>query len=275
MISYSRIKTFKTCPKKYYYSYVEGRKAAPTQKMLEGTVEHKKISKGNIPDFFKPAFEKNFINPIFEETFEEDFLTFNLKGIIDCYSINNSLSCTIADWKLYQIPESDEQLKIYALLLSKRYPDLEFFTAYFVSIKGGFYKRFTYSKDDIKDFETELIEIAEEIISAEDFPVTPGSHCSYCPYIEDCYKENKLPDKIKSITIANIDDAQKIAGKVLIAESFIKQVKEELKNYLLENGLDELIIDDNNRLYLSPSITMRFGKVKKTKAKKGGGKKDA
>jgi len=270
MISFSRIKTFKTCPKKYFYSYIEGRKAAPTQKMLEGSVEHDKISKGNIPEFFKSAFEKNFINPIFEETFEEDFLTFTLKGVIDCYSINNSLSCAIVDWKLYQIPESDDQLKIYALLLNKRYPDLEFFTAYFVSIKGGFYKRFTYSKEDVKDFENELIATAEEIISAEDFPVTPGSHCSYCPYIEDCYKENKLPEKIKSITIANIEDAKKIAGKVLIAESFIKQVKEELKSYLLENGLDELIIDDSNRLYLSPSITMRFGKVKKTKTKKGG-----
>ncbi|MCD6320385.1 MAG: PD-(D/E)XK nuclease family protein [Candidatus Desulfofervidaceae bacterium] len=273
MISYSRIKTFKTCPKKYFYSYLEGRKAAPTKKILEGTTEHEKISKGNIPAFFKPAFERNFINPIFEEAFEEDFLTFTLKGVIDCYSINNSLSCAIADWKLYQIPESDEQLKIYALLLSKRYPDLEFFTAYFVSIKGGFYKRYTYSQDDIKDFEKELIETAEEIISAEDFPVTPGNHCSYCPYIEDCYKENKLPEKIKSITITDVEDAKKIAEKVLIAESFIKQVKEELKKFMFEYGMDELQIDDTNRLYLSPSITMRFGKVKKTKTKvKKGGK---
>jgi len=268
MISFSRIKAFKDCPKKYFYRYVEGRKGAPVKALTEGKALHKEIEKGNIPEFFKPAFQKNFINPVFEETFEEDFLTFNLKGVIDCYSINNSISCAIADWKMYQLPESDEQLKIYALLLSKRYPDLEFFTAYFVSIKGGFYKRFTYGKDDIKEFESELIATAEEIISAEDFPVTPGSHCSYCPYIEDCYKENQLPNKIKNITITNIKEAQKIAGKVLIAESFIKQVKEELKNYLLENGLDELIIDDSNRLYLSPSITMRFGKVKKTK--KGG-----
>jgi len=274
MISFSRIKTFKTCPKKYYYTYVEGRKAAPTQKMLEGSTEHEKIAKGNIPDFFKPAFERNFTNPVFEEVFEEDFLTFTLKGVIDCYSINNSLSCAIADWKLYNLPNDDEQLKIYALLLSKKYPDLQFFTSYFVSLKGNFYKRFVYNIDDLKDFEEELVTISETILTTEDFPCRPGDHCGYCPFIKDCYAENQLQE-VKAVAITSVEEAVKLASKVLIAEGFLKQVKEQLKIFLLENGLEELQIDENNRLYLSPTISMRFGKIKKTKAKTKKEAKDA
>ena len=268
MLSYTRIKTFLTCPKQYFYKYIEGRFPVPTQAILEGKDKHKKISKGEIPEFFKPAFTKNFLNPVFEEKLQYDYLTFELKGVIDCYSINNSIACSIADWKLMALPNSDEQLKLYALLLSKKYPDLEFFTAFFVSIKGGFYKRYTYSKEDIQEFENWLIETADTIQSTKDFPPAPGEHCAYCPFIKDCYKENQLTQDVSTIAITSLDEAIKLAQKVLIAENFLKQVKEQLKNFLIENGLEEIQIDEENRLYLSPTISMRFGKINGRKRKK-------
>jgi len=261
MLSYTRIKTFLTCPKQFYYKYVEGRVPAPTQVMIKGSNKHKEIAKGEIPEFFKPAFSKNFLNPVFEETLKYDFLTFELQGVIDCYSINNSIACSIADWKLMALPNSDEQLKLYALLLSKKYPDLEFFTAFFVSIKGGFYKRYTYSKEDIQEFENWLIETADTIQSTKDFLPTPGEHCAYCPFIKDCYKENQLTQDVSTTAITSLEQAIELAQKVLIAENFLKQVKEQLKTFLIENGLEEIQIDEENRLYLSPTITMRFGKL--------------
>ena len=163
MLSYSRINTYKQCPKLFEYKYIQGRMPAPTEKMLEGLKEHIKIaSEEEVPEFFKPAFQKNFPNPVFEEQLSFDFLTFNLGGKIDCYSVNH-VFCSIADWKLLKIPDDDEQLKIYALLLSKKYPQLTFFQAYFVSLKGGYFKRYTYSIEDIQDFEKQLFEIADEI----------------------------------------------------------------------------------------------------------------
>ena len=270
MLSYTRIKAYQTCPKQYEYKYVQGRTPLPTALMLEGSSEHTKIADTKqVPDFFKSAFEKNFPNPVWEERITADFFTFELQGVIDCYSINNAISCSIADWKLMGIPQDDEQLKVYALLLSKKYPDLEFFTAYFVSIKGGFYRRFTYSKEDIEEFERYLIKVADEITEAKNFLPRPGDHCAYCPFVIDCYKENNLPQELPAIT--SIDQAIDLGKKVLIAESFLKQVKDKIKDFLLSQGLEELQLDEKNRVYLSPSIALRFGKVNgksKTRARR-------
>ena len=260
MLSYTRIKTFQQCPKLYFYKYVEGRTPLPSALMLEGTNEHTKIADTKeVPEFFKSAFAKNFPNPIFEERLQADFFTFELQGVIDCYSINNAISCSILDWKLMGIPSEDDQLKTYALLLSKKYPDLQFFTAFFVSIKGGFYKRYTYSREDLEEFERHLIEVADKMLSETEFAPRPGDHCSYCPFVIDCYKENNLPQELPAIT--DIDKAKELAKKVLIAESFLKQVKDKIKEFLLAQGIEELQLDHQNRVYLSPSIALRFGKV--------------
>ena len=267
MLSYTRISTYQKCPKLFEYKYVQGRLPAPTEKMLEGLEEHLKIaSVEDVPEFFRSAFMRNFPNPVFEERLSFDFLTFTLQGVIDCYSVND-VFCSIADWKLFQIPESDDQLKIYALLLSKKYTQLTFFQAYFVSLKGEFFKRFTYSIEDIQDFEKQLFEVADEIQTAKEFLPRPGQHCGFCPFIKDCYAENQIQAEIVKIT--TLDEAIEISKKLYIAENFLKQVKEQLKEFLLEQGLDELVFDEENRVYLSPSIALRFGKTNgKSKTKR-------
>ena len=266
MLSYSKISTYQKCPKLFEYKYIQNRLPAPTERMLEGIEEHLKIaSVEDIPEFFRSAFVRNFPNPVFEERLSFDFLTFALQGVIDCYSISD-VYCSIADWKLFQIPDDDDQLKIYALLLSKKFPQIAFFQAYFVSIKGGFYKRYTYSIEDIQDFENQLFEIADEIQQASEFLPRPGQHCGFCAFIKDCYSENQIQAEIVRIT--TLDEAIEIAKKLYIAENFLKQVKEQLKDFLFEMGLDELIFDEE-RVYLSPSIALRFGKANGKNKKRG------
>ncbi|MEM1672520.1 MAG: PD-(D/E)XK nuclease family protein [Nanopusillaceae archaeon] len=264
-LSYSRIKTFSQCPKLYEYRYIANRVPAPSQLMLEGADEHLKIaSTEQVPEFFKPAFERNFPLPVFEETIEADFLTFGLKGVIDVYSVQN-VSASIADWKLLNIPEDDTQLKIYALLLSQKYPQVVFFQCYYVSLKGNFFKRYTYTIEDIQEFEASLSEIADTIQTAKDFPPRPGQHCAWCAFIKECYQENQIPLEITQIT--TLEQAIELARKVYIAENFLDQIKAQLKTFLLEHGLDELVFDENNRMYLSPSIALRFGKINGRKKK--------
>lgn len=264
-LSYSKIKLFSQCPKLFEYRYIQGRIPIPSELMLEGSDEHAKIvSIEQVPEFFKPAFEKNFPLPVFEEEIAADFLTFNLKGVIDVYSIQN-VSASIADWKLWSIPDDDTQLKIYALLLTQKYPQIAYFRCYYVSLKGNFFKRYTYTLEDIQEFEAKLSELADIIQTAQEFPPRPGPHCGLCPFVKDCYQENQLPMEVTQIT--TLDQAIELARKVYIAENFLDQIKSQLKQFLLENGLDEIVFDETNRLYLSPSIALRFGKVNGRKRK--------
>ena len=264
-LSYSKIKLFSQCPKLFEYRYIQKRMPAPTGVMLEGSDEHLKIaSTEQVPEFFRSAFERNFPMPVFEETLEGDFLTFSIKGVIDVYSVQN-VSASIADWKLWGLPEDDSQLKVYALLLSQKYPQLSFFQCYYVSLKGNFFKRYTYTLEDLQEFESQLAEIADTIQTAQSFPPRPGQHCGWCAFIKECYQENQIPLEITQIT--TLDQAIELARKVYIAENFLDQIKAQLKTFLLEQGLDELVFDENNRMYLSPSIALRFGKINGRKKK--------
>ena len=261
--SYSRINTYKTCPKLYWYKYIEGggKKSLPTPAMSEGLREHEKIAQGNIPEFFEPFFEKRMVNPVFEEQITADFITFELTGILDCYSISNN-TAYIVDWKLHQIPENDDQLKIYSLLLLNKYNFLDRFNAYFVSIKGGFFKSYSYTADEVEKYLDDLVDIIQKIETDTEYKTQPSDRCAYCPFVSACYQEN-MPSLVNKIT--DIETAKELAAKVYIAESFLKQVKEELKNYMFESGIDEITFD-KNRVYLSTSISLRFGKVKKQKS---------
>lgn len=262
MLSYSRIKTFKECPKKYEYIYINGRQTAPTLQMLKGADMHIKIAtEHDVPAFFKSAFEKNFPSPVFEKELSLDLLTFSLRGVIDVYSVNGSWA-SVADWKLWQIPDTPEQLRLYALLIAYNH-DVDFVQGYYVSINGGFFKRYMFTKEELDAYIDELSELAEQIESSVNFPPRPGPHCASCGFIKDCYTQNQITAEVAGVAITSMEQAVEIARKVYLAESFLDVVKKQLKDFMQEHGIDEIVFDGENRVYLSPSIALRFGKIQK------------
>jgi len=226
--------------------------------MLEGKEEHIKIANaGEVPAFFRPAFEKHFPNPIFEEHLQAEFLTFSLQGVIDCYSVSGPVA-SVVDWKLFSIPENADQLKTYCLLLLQKYPELQFFTCFYVSLKGEFFKRYSFSREDIEDYLNDLAKIADTIAETKEFLPKPSQNCAFCHFVKDCYEENQITEEI--FQIQSLEQARELARKVYIAEAFLDRVKKLLKEYMLNEGLEEIVFDDE-RVYLSPSIALRFGKA--------------
>ena len=262
MISYSKIASYKKCPRRYYLEYVEQKLVLPAPILLEGKEEHLKIEQEKKPPaFFEKVFQKYFINPIFEERIQANCFTIDIEGVIDCYSISNSnRTAYIADWKLWQLPETPEQFLFYSLLLSKKYEDLEIFICYAVSIRGEFYKIFSFNREQIEQYENEVIAIAEEIENATEFPMKPSQNCSFCPFLYECF-ENKALAELKIQPLRTLEEAQKVAQALVIAENFLDNIKKMLKEFMLEQGISEIVTDEN-RVYLVPSISLRIGKRK-------------
>ncbi len=261
MISYSKIASYKQCPKKYYLEYVEQKLVLPALPLIEGKDEHLKIEKEKKPPaFFEKVFQKYFTNPVFEEKIEASCFTIDIEGVIDCYSIADT-TVYIADWKLWKLPETPEQFLFYSLLLSKKYENLEHFICYAVSIRGEVYKIFSFHKEQIEKYESEVIEIAEEIENTTEFPPKPSQNCSLCPFLYECF-ETKALAELKIQPLRTLEEAQKVAQALVIAESFLDNIKKMLKEFMLEQGISEIITEEN-RVYLVPTISLRIGKKPK------------
>lgn len=277
-LSYSQLKTYSTCPRQYKYKYIDNLASLPTQQMTEGTQRHLdvyKIIQENKIETLKDEKLKALLEKVtqngksfIEEEFSIQTINALYVGFIDLYSISEDGSTVyIVDFKSYATPEDDLQLKIYAYALSEKYPKAEFFIAWYYMLGLGFYKRYFYTRDDLEEVETLLSEKADEIYSDKDFPKKPSPACATCPFVRECFDAKELS---QIMTIGSIEQAKDIADKVVIAEAFLKQIKDKIKDFLISNGEEELVTDTGNRVYLSPMVALRFGKVRSKKNAKSG-----
>ena len=272
-LSYSQLRTYSTCPRQYKYKYIDNLASLPTQQMTEGTQRHLdiyKIIQENKIETLKDEKLKALLEKVtqngksfIEEEFSIQTINALYVGFIDLYSISEDESTVyIVDFKSYATPEDDLQLKIYAYALSEKYPKAEFFMAWYYMLGLGFYKRYFYTRDDLEEVETLLSEKADEIYSDKEFPKKPSPACATCPFVKECFDAKELS---QIMTIGSIEQAKDIADKVVIAEAFLKQIKDKIKDFLITNGEEELITDTGNRVYLSPMVALRFGKVRSKK----------
>lgn len=262
-LSYTAISDFLKCPKMFSNRYIDKRQEVAGTRLLEGRIAHKNIEEGKIPEFFKEVFEKKFIGPHLEEKKEFKFLGYEFVGVIDAYSVSGA-TCYIADWKLFGLPENDLQLKFYAWLLTNtELKGVQWFTGYYVSIEGKFFKRYDFTADDVVEFERGLVNIIEEIEESK-FEPRFGSWCEHCPFLVECYSEANIEVAKGVFSVRTIEEAQELAGKVMLADNFLKVIKEKLKNFMLSEGIEELDCGEF-RMKLVPSVALRFYSNKRRK----------
>ena len=256
-LSYSAISDYLKCPRLFKLRRIDGRWDVGNGRMLEGRGRHEEIAEGKVPDFFRGVFEKNFTDPRFEEWVEFSFLGYEFVGRVDVYSVTGAC-CFIADWKLMGLPDDDMQLKFYAWLLANagRVKGVEWFTGYYVSLEGKFWKRYDFTMEDVKEFENGLIEIVEDIEGSE-FKPRFGDWCGHCPFLVECYSQANIEVAKGVFSVRTVEEARELAGKVVLAENFLKVIKERLKEFMLSEGYSE--IDCGKfKMKLVPSVSLRF-----------------
>ncbi len=278
-MSFSRIKMYEECPRKYWYRYVDeytGR-GLPNEMMAEGNEQHAAIQTaietGNlnaVPGKLKPIVEKFFNDPVIED--EIEFFLYSgqpLIGYVDVHSYEpDKRMISILDIKLFVEPKDDTQLKIYALGLRNKYPDVLAYRGWYYMAGLDYYRPFLFYDDDLDNFEEELNRKVDTLLAEEEFELNPGTHCHTCPYVHKC----EAAQTYEIEPIQTMEEAQLLMERVHIADGFVKQYREHLKTFMEENGLAEVPFNDENgeenyRAYFSSFVSLKFGKAKKKKGK--------
>jgi len=273
-LSYSSISKFETCPKQFELSRTI--KMPSNEAMTAGSEMHAKLAADLINKATKPSVGGERLERFWkwtfdcahgvEEKFELDLLGQILIGYIDAYYFDaKNKNLKIVDWKSNKSNFIDEkQLKIYALALSKKYPDAETFECFFFYVNQDYYDRYFFYRDEIDEFENELFDTAQGINSTKEYKPTPGSHCSHCQYIEKCPTAKNL----EVVAVNDMQTALTAAERIFAAESLVDIAKERLKSWMIDNDVSEIRVSEADRFYImNPSPQLKTGKIKIKKGK--------
>lgn len=275
-LSFSSITRYVKCPR-HFYQYVTERKPLPDDASLKGTIMHAEIAKMLEESSYEanPAYGEKFKRfckyilqkPVgIEQKFTMDFLTQKIVGVIDSYSLHGD-QAVICDWKSFYTPyggyTEPMQLKIYALAVKERHPEIKLVHGYFFYVKSDFYDVISVFDDEIEAFSHELSGIVDAISTDKDFNPVPGEHCNRCKYSEDC----PITKNFRLNSLKSFEEVREVANKTFALESLLSQSKEKIKEFLLNYGLNELPIDDENRYYITTTPVFRIGKIQSPKKK--------
>ena len=200
------LKTFKECPKKYYYKYAAKisvpQKATPFEKgkkvhalanyYLRGD-DITKLEKVLTSD---EAHVWNILkaNEFFQKTYVES--EYNLSCKIGDFWVGGRLDALVKDGNNYYIldyktgsvpqnPENDYQTMIYLLSAAKFLKTFDSLTFIYIDLKNNLNHKIEFTKEREKIYTEELIKICTQINSAQNFPSNPAA-CTFCEYNKFC-----------------------------------------------------------------------------------------
>jgi|GEM_PF-1880868 len=274
-LSFSKLRTFETCPKMYDYKYVQKLPTFQTEAMKFGIDLHQTISDELLeknPDYTVFSCEKlsevermvdNAIQYIegrtvvgseqqfgmtenFEEaTYEEGMF----KGIVDAIIYDPEEGMEVIDFKTNYAGYPKEQLLFYALLLNANFKVLPDKLTYF-SLRLNQAVSHTISAKELEDFKEKLLKQKHEIEATKEFKEKPGEHCSLCSFIHKCLlaaKTLELPQ------VATPAQAKEILLLGELHSAFASECKKLAQNFVKETG--EAVPDEEGKRIFSPNTT--------------------
>lgn len=265
-LSYTSMSCFERCPKQFEFSRTT--KAPSTGAMEAGTGIHAKLAADLKAGAAKPSVGGRKLEAFFkyalpsatgiEEKIEIDLMGQKYIGFIDAY-LDRGEVVRIVDWKSYKgSMVNEKQLKMYALGLLDKFPNAKVFECYFFYVGSDSYDKYEFFRDDIESFERELYDLTMKITATKEFAPAPGSHCSYCQYTTDCPAAKNL----KIVECATLEQATEMATKLFAVSALCEQAEKLLKTFMIENGLEEILVGPSDHYYLSTSApSLKKGKV--------------
>jgi hypothetical protein len=207
--SYSKLKNWRTCPKRFFHidhkkdvKEPEGPELKWGNELHKAFAEH--VAKGTpLPDTmvqYQGILDR--IKAFPGETFVEmqycitkDFAPTEWKdwsggwyrGIGDVVKIYNEFAY-VGDYKTGKVTEDSEQLGLLAQCLFAHYPQLQAVRAEFIWLKEDAVTRATFRREEMPRFWAEImpsIKGLQRAIETDDFPARPSGLCGrYCPVLQ-------------------------------------------------------------------------------------------
>lgn len=226
--SFSKIKTFKQCPKRFDWQYIN--KIDIDQDYIDptffqrGRFIHQYIAKrlmggsGEINGYIDidvddklalienadKALENEYINMTFDFDITEvekpmkldtDLIStegsnHSFKGFIDYFAIEGNLA-VIVDWKSGKFRENPnyEQLELYAIWVIQNYPEVEEVDLVFFYVEHNKFVMKTITIEDVIEFRNNLAEDIITIETTKEFNPVSSKDCAYCPFFNTCSDE--------------------------------------------------------------------------------------
>lgn len=271
-VSYSQIQLYRQCPHRYMRTYLDadGGCAPATEAMQAGKNAEAEtvalLKRGewySLPErwsWMKAAFAEPD-GRVAAECFQHKVQlpgapgSREFVGYIDMRKHN-----AIVDFKLTMLPESDEQLRLYALALMYR-EGYESVTAWFCSLTTGQYRRFDYTTEDLQKDWRKLQAAIDVMESDFEHEATPGSGCALCPFASTCPKRAQYAKFFEAGFVLDWREALKVIeyakGLEAEAERLTRSAKDVLLDYMLTNGLSKVEHDGRKAKIVEPSPYIR------------------
>jgi len=178
-----------------------------------------------------------------------DELGIKLKGIMDLLVIKESqvygTYVHVIDFKRKHIKQYlDNEALLYAFLVSEAYGLPVLFERVSIEDKKTF--QYFFYLNDLLEARKEIVEYLQKILKeleTEESPVSNPSveNCLECPFYKECIKNAQDSyEKIKMEGIKNPEFLVKTIQELKTIEVFRRELENDLKQYLIENDLEEL-----------------------------------
>lgn len=208
--SYSVLRNFETCPKRYWHYNVQKDVVEPQSSMLvEGNNLHKVFEdrlKGKPLPLGYTMYESLLARIIAADgtTYAEQKLAMTsaftpvayfgkdvwFRTQIDCTK-HNGIKATILDWKTGKVAQDITQLQLMAATLFCHVPEVQRVTAALVFVNNDHIEPATFTREDLPEIWGEVlprVKLVEKARQAMEFPPKPSGLCkrycavTSCPY---------------------------------------------------------------------------------------------
>ena len=210
-VSYSRLNTFKTCPKQFEHLYIlkdvqdEGSVHTQYGERVHKSLEMygKTRDPAHLTDetreyaTYVDDIVRKYPDAMFEQqlTLDGDMLPCDwfssdawIRGILDVSIIDGAEAITI-DWKTGKVKPDPEQFKIFSSLVFNAYPEVQKVTCVFVWLKHTDATTMAYTRaqaDTVWASINKRIDAVQEAVDTGVFPSKPSPLCGWCAAQEVC-----------------------------------------------------------------------------------------
>ena len=268
-IRQSHFGQFYKCPYGFYLACIKGTEGKATAAMLNGTEQHEvmadQLRLGIVPESTEGLFKAlnltagGMVEHALEAKFGEHAIT-GTPDYIEMFMAEQR--AVILDWKFsnsawngyeyYQSEAAKVQPTIYAYLLAARFLGIKTFEFHYVFPDDEKEITISLTAAEVQDGTERITAPVFEAIEAENYPsnAETGKSCQGCLYLSDCDKAKKDLMSLEEVRngLVTAESIPTLYLTIQRCEKLLEAKKDEIKSYMIANGLRSLDLNDSEYL---------------------------